>query len=215
VTRSLAFTTLGFAAGFSGLAVLMFILTPVPLLVAEVGAMLASLAWLGVVLYRAQRSVLLELARTARAGVIAGFLGTLVYDASRTALSLLDPSPYNPFEAVRQFGLAFLDPGADPAAIMGLGWVLHLMNGTSFGVIYALFARDHLGSGRTALISGMGWGLVLELIQSIVYPGWLGITTVFAEFVVISGAGHLIYGATLGLGVRGLLLRDRAGEASR
>jgi hypothetical protein len=212
VTRALAFTTAGFAAGFSGLAVLMYILTPVPLLMAEIGAMTASFVGLGIVVYRAPRAVVVELARTAAIGLGVGAVGTLVYDATRTGLSLLDPSPYNPFEAVRQFGLAFLDPGADPALIMAVGWLLHLLNGSTFGGIYAFFARDHLGSPRTALVSGMAWGLALEGIQSILYPGWLGITTVLGEFLVISGAGHLVYGATLGFGVRALLLRDRRRE---
>lgn len=214
MTRSLAFTTIGFAAGFSGLAILMEILTPVPLAIAEVGALAAALVWLVVVLRRTPRAVVVELGHTFRAGLIAGAVATLVYDAVRTGLSLLDPSPYNPFEAIRQFGRAFIGSGADPAAIMGVGFAIHLLNGSSFGVIYAMFARDRLDNPRVALASGMAWGLVLELIQSILYPGWLGITTVLGEFLVISGAGHLVYGATLGIGVRGLLMRSRPMEGT-
>jgi hypothetical protein len=58
------------------------------------------------------------------------------------------------------------------------------------------------------LISGIIWGLTLEFLQSILYPGWLGITTVLAEFLVISGLGHIAYGVTLGLGTRWILSRD-------
>jgi NhaP-type Na+/H+ or K+/H+ antiporter len=50
--------------------------------------------------------------------------------------------------------------------------------------------------------------LTLEFVQSILYPGWLGITTVLREFLVISGLGHIAYGAALGLGVWWLLRRN-------
>lgn len=205
MSRPFAFTVIGFAAGFSGLAVLMEILTPVPLAIAEVTALGVALVGLVIVLRRSSREVVIELGRTFRAGLLAGAVATVVYDATRTGLSLLDPSPYDPFEAVRQFGRAFLAADADPTSVFVAGLAIHLLNGASFGVIYAMFAQGWLHSARTALISGMAWGLALEAIQSILYPGWLGITSVIGEFMVISGAGHLVYGATLGLGVRGLL----------
>jgi hypothetical protein len=49
--------------------------------------------------------------------------------------------------------------------------------------------------------------------MSILYPGWLGITTVLQEFLVISSLGHLMYGVTLGLGVRWLLHRGQPRES--
>jgi hypothetical protein len=214
MSRALAFTTLGFAAGFSGLAVLGYILTPMPLLITQLAALCVAFVGLGVVLRRASPAIVRELWRTARAGIIAGVVATFVYDVARTSLSLLDPSPYNPFEAIRQFGIGIVGIDAGTTTIMGVGWAVHLLNGMSFGVIYAMFARDHLTAMRTAILSGMAWGVALELIQSILYPGWLGISTVLGEFLLISGAGHLIYGATLGFGVRGLLMRRTESEES-
>ena len=89
--------------------------------------------------------------------------------------------------------------------VMAAGLAIHFVNGSSFGVIYAVAAGRRAERLRDALIGGIGWGLTLELIQSILYPGWLRITTVLQEFLVISGLGHLMYGVTLGVGVRWLL----------
>lgn len=213
--RGFAFTTVGLAAGFSGLAVLAYVLTPASLLAAElVAAGVAAIA-LAFVARRAPRAVIVELWRVTRAGVLAGVAATFVYDVSRTALSVLDPSPYQPFEAIRQFGLGVLPAGAAPEAVLGVGFLIHVVNGSSFGVIYAMFAQGRVATRRAALVSGMAWGVALELIQSIIYPGWLGITSVLREFLLISAAGHLIYGATLGLGVRALLgTRATGGEGS-
>lgn len=207
MTRSMAFTIAGLAAGFSGLAVLAEILTPIPLAFAEVGAVVASILLLGVLIRRAPRAIVAEVARVFSTGLAVGLVATLVYDAARTGLSLLDPSPYDPFEGIRAFGRAIVGAGAEPGLTMTVGAVAHFLNGSTFGVIYAMFAHDHLSSMRTAVLSGMAWGIALEVIQSILYPGWLGITTVLEEFLLISAAGHLIYGVTLGIGVRGLLLR--------
>ena len=205
--RSFALTVVGLAAGFSGLAVLAYVLTPVTLLVAEALSLGIAAVALLVVIRSTPRHVLVEARRLAGAGIFAGAVATLVYDVARTALSLLDPSPYNPFEAIRMFGRGVLPLEADPATILGVGFVIHLLNGTSFGVIFAMFSRGRLHTRRSAVLAGMGWGVALEAVQSILYPGWLGITAVIKEFLLISAAGHLVYGATLGLGVRGLLDR--------
>jgi hypothetical protein len=212
VTHGFVYTSVGLAAGFSGLAVMAAILTPVPLIVTELVAVGVALVFLGLMVRRAPPGLLREVRRAAGAGILVGAVATLVYDAVRTGLSLLDPSPYNPFEAIRHFGMGILPATAAPSLVLGVGWIVHLVNGSSFGVIYAMFARNRLGTVRSALVSGMAWGVMLELIQSILYPGWLGITTVIREFLLISAAGHLAYGATLGLGVRALMSRRSQSE---
>jgi hypothetical protein len=213
--RSFVFTTVGLAAGFSGLAIILSIVTPAPLIVAEALTVAVAGMSLVVLAIRAPRPVLVEVSRAAAAGIVAGAGATLVYDVVRTALSVFDPSPFDPFEAVRHFGIGILPSSADPGWILAAGFAVHLINGSSFGVIYAMFARGRLGSVRSALASGIAWGIALELIQSILYPGWLRITTVLGEFLVISGVGHLAYGATLGLGVRHLLVRRIQMEGGR
>jgi hypothetical protein len=209
VTRRFVFTTVGLAAGFSGVAMLTYILTPISVIAAEIGFAVVAVIVLVHLVRRAPEPLLREVARSARAGIAAGAVATLAYDASRTVLSLFDPLPYQPFEAISRFGLGVLPAGSDPRLVLGVGFVIHMVNGCSFGVIFAMFARDRLVTARSALASGMVWGVVLELVQSILYPGWLGITTTLKEFLVISGAGHLVYGATLGIGVRGLLRAGR------
>jgi hypothetical protein len=207
MTRRWAFGTIGLAAGFSGVAVTLSILSGVALSVAEAALVLVPLVSVVFIARRAPRPIVREIMWVARVGVLSGAAATVVYDVTRTVLSLLDPSPYNPFEAIRQFGLGLLPATATPALVMAAGFALHLVNGSSFGVIYAVFAGRHVHTFRAALFSGLAWGLTLEFIQSILYPGWLQITTVLKEFMVISGLGHIMYGVTLGLGVRWLLRR--------
>jgi hypothetical protein len=206
---------IGLAAGFSGVALLLHILTGAALYTAEAVMVAVPIAATVVVARLAPRPVTREIWRVARAGVLAGGAATLIYDGTRAGLSLLDPSPYNPFEAIRQFGRAVLPPGAPASAITLVGAAIHLVNGSSFGVIYAVFAGRHMRTTRAALGTGLTWGIALEFIQSIVYPGWLKITTVFAEFLLISSLGHVAYGVSLGLGTHRLLARKPRGEDAR
>lgn len=212
MSRRWAFATIGLAAGFSGLAVITTILSGIPLLVAEAALVMVPLTFVIVVVRRTPRPILREIWRVVRAGLLAGFAATFVYDLTRTTLTVFDPSPYNPFEAVRRFGLGMVSADAPIAMIMAAGFAIHFLNGTSFGVIYAVFAGRHVRTLRAALISGIAWGLTLEFIQSILYPGWLGMTSLLGEFLVISGLGHVAFGASLGLGVRWLLRRENAQE---
>lgn len=122
----------------------------------------------------------------------------MAYDLSKAALSVLDPSPYNPFHAIRAFGDLLVGTSAGERAIVASGAVFHLLNGTMFGVAYVfLFAHDGHISGGRALATGVVWGIFLELFQLTLYPGWLDIRT-YKEFVMISALGHLVYGAALG-----------------
>lgn len=203
--RRWAFATMGLAAGFSGLAVIISILSGVALRITEAALVVAPLVATILVARRAPRPVVLEVWRVIRAGLLVGAAATLVYDVTRTILSVLDPSPYKPFEAIRLFGLGMLPPGASPTLVMAAGLGVHFVNGSSFGVIYAVGAGRRVDTLRGALMWGVAWGLTLEFVQSILYPGWLRITTVLKEFLVISALGHLMYGLTLGFGVYWLL----------
>ena len=207
VGRRWAVATVGLSAGFSGLAVISTILTGVPLIVAEIALVALPLGATVFVIRRAPGAVVREVWRVVRAGLLAGFGATLVYDVTRTVLSVADPSPYNPFEAVRRFGLGVLPSDAPTAVLLTAGMGVHLLNGTSFGVIYATFSGRIAASRRGAVLSGIAWGLTLEFVQSILYPGWLNITTVLREFLLISGLGHVAFGATLGIGVHWALWR--------
>lgn len=187
MTRRWAFATIGLAAGFSGVAVLLTILTGVALSIAEAALVVIPMIATVMVARRAPRPVVGEVWRVARAGLLGGFAATLVYDVTRTALSLLDPSPYNPFEAIRQLGLGIVPSSASLPFVMAAGLAIHFVNGISFGVIYASFAGRHVQTLRAALVSGLAWGLTLEFIQSIFYPGWLHITTVLKSATLPAG----------------------------
>jgi hypothetical protein len=181
------------------------ILTGLPLILLELGLLAVAATAFALVIRRTPPHVVREIMPVLRAGAIAGALATVIYDATRAVLSVLDPSPYNPFEAVRQFGLGILPAGSPVLALLAAGLAVHLVNGGSFGVIYAVVAGRRRLTLRAALATGIVWGLCLEIIQSILYPGWLGITTVLREFLLISSLGHVAYGSSLGLITRQLL----------
>jgi hypothetical protein len=142
----------------------------------------------------------------------AGVLGIVAYDASKAVLSLADPSPYNPFEAIRVFGVLLVGDHAPPIQTWASGAAFHLLNGVMFAIAYAQFLGAFAArSVRLAVVTGMAWGLFLETFQLVLFPGWLSITFV-AEFTTISMAAHLVYGATVGTVVRRRLLWFAAGR---
>lgn len=159
--------------------------------------------------------------RTVGLGIGVGLSATLIYDVTKTILSQLDPSPFDPFHVIAIFGKLIVGTNADPALITAAGLAFHLVNGTSFGVAYLfLFARDGRTTVRRALLTGVGWGLFLETFQLTLYPGWLDIR-LYQEFATISALSHIVYGATLGLLARSVLPRvfrespfDEPGAAS-
>lgn len=198
---------LGIAALFSGVALLGNILFGISLVfglivVGTLAAVLVVVALSGTPPQqrRRLRSVVL-------AGLVAGIVATICYDAAKTLLSQLDPSPFDPFEATRVFGILLLGGAADPVALQAAGITLHLVNGTAFGIAFTvLFAHQGALSARRALLYGIGWGLFLEAFQLTLYPGWLDIRT-YREFATITALSHIVYGATLGLTGRALLRR--------
>jgi hypothetical protein len=146
------------------------------------------------------------------AGLVSGLLATLMYDGTKVVLSVLDPSPYNPFEVTRLFGVLLLGESAAAEAAQIAGWSFHLLNGCTFAVAYSLLlARDGNTTYRYAGLSGMAWGLFLEAFQVVLYPDWLRIAF-YGEFVTISATAHLVYGACLGLTCRAVLRRRRGKE---
>jgi hypothetical protein len=205
---------LGGAALFSGIALLVNILLSVSLPL----GLLATATVLGAILtfslVRADTRDRQHQIRVAWAGVVAGLVATLAYDAARTLLSQLDPSPFNPFEAIRIFGLLLLGDGARTSHLMLAGTGLHLVNGICFGLAYvALFGHEGDRSASSAVVTGISWGLFLELFQLTLYPNWLRVTAM-AEFATISAFSHVVFGTVLGLAGRALLRRWLPGDAT-
>lgn len=198
---------LAFGGVFSGVALLLNILGGVSLAL----ALLVMTALLLLVLAAVMRISSAEsrgwMLRTVAAGIGVGLSATLIYDLTKTLLSQLDPSPFDPFHVIAVFGALIVGSDADPAMITAAGTAFHLLNGTAFGVAYLfLFARDGRTSLRRALLTGVGWGLFLETFQLTLYPGWLDIR-LYQEFATISALSHIVYGATLGLIGRSVLRR--------
>jgi uncharacterized membrane protein YagU involved in acid resistance len=190
---------------FSGVALLLYLLAGVSLVLALLVTSVLLIGGLAFVLAVSSSSGRRWVLLTVLGGAAAGLAATVAYDISKTILSQVDPSPYDPFHAITAFGTLILGAGADSALVLLAGAAFHLLNGTSFGVAYAfLFARDGRITLRRALLTGIIWGAFLETFQLTLYPGWLDIRF-YAEFATISALGHVVYGATLGLAARKLL----------
>ena len=147
------------------------------------------------------------LGRRIAVGAGAAVVATIVYDVTKAILATADPSPYNPFEAVRIFGEILIGTGQPDALTRAVGWVFHGVNGITFGVAYSLLFAPSSTRGRAAL-TGIAWGVFLETFQLTLYPGWLNVKFL-AEFQTISFLAHVAFGAALGLLSRALLLRSR------
>lgn len=206
---------LAFGGVFSGVALLLNILGGVSLGLALLVMTTLLVVVFGVVLVVSSAESRGWMLGTIAVGIGVGLSATIVYDVSKTILSQLDPSPFDPFHAIGVFGALLIGSGADPALITATGTAFHLLNGTSFGVAYLfLFAQDGAITLRRALLSGIVWGLFLETFQLTLYPGWLDIR-LYQEFVTISALSHIIYGATLGLLGRWALQRISASPRAR
>lgn len=195
------FTVLGVGALFSGAALVSHIVAgfslPLALtLTATIFVLAVGLAW-----RRASREERVRLARLIKVGLLSGLLATVAYDASKFALSQWDTSSYNPFEAIRLFGMALVDSSTLESMVYTTGTAFHVLNGVSFGVGYC-FLFGHRG-----ILAGIAYGLFLELFQLMLFPGWLDIRF-YREFVQISSFSHVVYGAVLGLSCQ-YGLRDR------
>jgi hypothetical protein len=188
----------GLAALFSGAALVAHILSGISLrttlsLTSTIVALSAATLW--------RRTAAGNRRRTARVlaiGAGTGLLATAAYDAAKYALSIWDPSPYNPFEAIRIFGVLLAGASAGPVLIYAAGLTFHAVNGTCFGISYTFLF------GRRGVLAGIAWGLFLETFQLTLYPGWLDIRA-YREFAQISALSHVVYGVVLGLLSRRLL----------
>jgi hypothetical protein len=206
-----AYLVVGLALLSNGAALVLHIVQAVPLppllLVLWGGALVA----IAVSFVRADPEVRGDLRRTFVIGVVAGLIATIAYDVSKALLSQLDPSPWNPFEATRIFGLILLGDGVDDTVLRLTGWAFHFSNGATFGMSFAfVFGGAAVRSVLLGVLLGAAWGVGLETFQLTLYPGWLGIPAgngALAEFQQVSFLGHLVFGSVLGLLVRRWLIR--------
>jgi hypothetical protein len=190
----------------TGAALLVYILSGVSLLAAVgfVGlcaALVAALSW-----RRAHPSARPLLRRTLQAGVVAGGLATLAYDAFRYLLVKVGGYTYWPFDTFAMFGQALLGPYAGGHWLTAAGVAFHVANGVGFGLAYTMCL------GHRGVIGGIVWALALETITVTIYPGWLGLKAL-DEFLQVSIFGHVMYGVVLGSTARFLLLARHRNHA--
>ncbi|HXJ04930.1 MAG TPA: hypothetical protein VNH65_07515 [Candidatus Acidoferrum sp.] len=185
----------GISLLFSGVALVTYILSGVSLRLALFVGALLPLAAFRLVWKRmggdAQRILVVQL----KVGLAAAVIATGAYDLTRFMLSHLDTSPYNPFEVIRIFGTLLVGNSAATPIVYSVGTAFHIMNGLCFGIAYWLLF------GRYGVPAAVLWGAFLEVFQLTLYPGWLNIRF-YREFLQISAASHLIYGAVLGFGCK-------------
>lgn len=193
--RAVRLWVLGIGALFSGAALLAHILSGIALPLALALTVTILLIVVGLVWRRTSLAERRPLLDRVMIGLMAGIAATLVYDVAKWSLAHLDPSPYNPFEALPMFGLLLTGPAAPAGLRLAAGVAFHLINGSAFGIAYCFLF------GRRGMLPGIAWGIFLELFQLTLYPGWLDIRT-YDEFARISALSHVVYGAVLGWSCR-------------
>jgi hypothetical protein len=185
----------------TGLALVVAVLAHVSM--GGVLAMLAVFCLLVGLWLRAQATppVRQILARRARAGMLAGAGAVLAYDSVRLGMVALLHLHVRPLEALPYFGELIAGRGIDARTALAIGTCYHYANGVLFGTSYALFFA------RAPWWYGIAWGVALEAAMLLVYPQFLSLGKVLAEFTAVSLSGHIAYGAALGLLTRKLASR--------
>jgi hypothetical protein len=135
--------------------------------------------------------------RRLRAGIIAGALGLVAYDAVRFAIYKSELVTFYPFHALPRLGSLMTGEPPEAAVAIFAGWLYHIWNGFNFAIIYSLVA------GPRAWGWGIAWAMMLEIGMLLSYPTFLAVKNDWS-FRIVSMIGHIVYGAVLGLTVRRL-----------
>ncbi|MFE5587363.1 hypothetical protein [Kitasatospora sp. NPDC056531] len=148
---------------------------------------LALLAAIGVA--TARRPRLGRLHRALVVGTVGGLIGTVGYDLVRVPFVLAGVRLFAPIDT---YGVLALGAASSDPRTGLLGWAFHFSNGIGFGISYAVLA-----SGRRWQW-GLAWGLMIETLA--VASPVAGVYALRgAGLIAIAYAGHLAYGAPLGL----------------
>lgn len=183
---------LSLSALFSGAALLISIFAQVSLaltliLLAICAISIFTLRWLQST--ATERQIIKNKLST---GFIAGLWATIAYDTSRWLLVLVGQLDVSPFEAFNIFGQLIIGSQRPATITFVVGSTYHLLNGISFAIAYCF-----LLGGRNWKW-GIMWALGLEAAMLAIYPGWLDLEALLAEFVAMSILGHIAYGSVLG-----------------
>lgn len=130
-----------------------------------------------------------ELQRRLRVGAVAGLVGTLGYDLIRVPFSAIGMRLFAPIDS---YGLMLADAGMASPWTNTLGWLFHLSNGVTFGVIYAVMAA------RRNWTLGLVWGLLLESVVLVTPFRTRYAMSGEAAVIAVSYFAHLAFGAPVG-----------------
>lgn len=129
------------------------------------------------------------LRRRIQLGAFGGVIGALGYDLFRAPFVV---AGFRLFAPIDSYGLLLSGSDLSSPLTGTLGWLFHLSNGATFGVMYAVaMARRHWGWGVL-------WGLVLETAMLVTpFRSRYGFTVALTP-VVIAYVAHLAFGYPLG-----------------
>ena len=154
----------GLAALWSGAALLAHLVIHVslPLTLAVLFGTVA--AAMGLVWRVSPAPVRATMRQRAVAGLAAGVAALVVYDAIRFGGAALDPSPYDPLEALRGFGRALVGTRVSPARQLAVGMAFHGLNAVMFGLGFVgLIAGSGARSATSWALRGVAWALFREI----------------------------------------------------
>ena len=143
---------------------------------------------------------LVELQRRIRVGVFGGVIGTIGYDLIRLPFAVAGTRVFVPIDT---YGLLITRAHMSSSFTSTMGWLFHLSNGVTFGIMYAVVAA------RRHWLWGVAWGLTLETAVLVspfkdryMLAGQVGV-------VAVAYAGHFLYGWPLGKFVQHLDNTDK------
>jgi hypothetical protein len=128
-------------------------------------------------------------------GLLGGAAATAAYDLVRWLIEALHLTSTNSFVAIPVFGSGLTGRPTTSTTALVAGWAFHISNGLGFSIAY------HFVAAGRPMRWAIGYALVLEAFMIWLYPGWLGLSA-GTEFLSVSIAGHVAYGAVLGVSVR-------------
>jgi hypothetical protein len=148
-------------------------------------------AWL--VTWRSKHPTARPIADALAIGSVGGFLATIAYDLARMPFVL---AGFRLFATNSTYGLWILDASMSSRFTEAAGWFYHFANGTTFGIMYALFMR-----GRHWAF-GVAYAFLLETIAFVSPYGRIYHVVGNPLLMTIAYYGHFAYGLPLGFMVQ-------------
>jgi hypothetical protein len=177
---------------------------------------LPALIALGVVAVMDRRRGEGHVWRAVWVGMLGGLIAAVAYDVFRLPFvfakdwgidALVKPMPL--FKVFPRFGAMVLGEPIEQShysiAAQVIGWLYHFSNGATFGVMYLALIGD---TRRRHWLWAVGFAVGLEL--GMLFTPYTAVFNIplTARFVIVTVMAHGIFGAGLGLTVRGLAERS-------